>query len=80
MISAMILFLAAAAAQPQVNSTGETSAPKSQDPVVCERIKEIGSMLRSKKICMRRSEWAEQRRGDRMNIERSQTQQGINSN
>ena len=42
------------------------------DPVVCERFTELGSRLRSKKVCKRRSEWAEDRRNDRDNIERSQ--------
>ncbi|WP_277666829.1 hypothetical protein [Novosphingobium lindaniclasticum] len=48
-----------------------------QDPIVCERVTEIGSRLRAKKICMTKSEWAEQRRGDRSNIERSQVQRGL---
>lgn len=47
------------------------------DPVICERVPEIGSRLRAKKICMTKSEWAEQRRGDRSNIERSQVQRGL---
>ncbi|KHK92983.1 hypothetical protein [Novosphingobium malaysiense] len=47
------------------------------DPVICERIKEVGSLLRSKKVCMHKSEWEAQRRGDRSNIERSQVQRGL---
>ncbi len=47
------------------------------DPIICERVTEIGSRLRAKKICMTKSEWAEQRRGDRSNIERSQIQRGM---
>lgn len=52
-------------------------AAKKADPMICERIQEIGSLLRSKKVCMRKSEWEEQRRNDRANIERSQVQRGL---
>jgi hypothetical protein len=52
-------------------------AKKSTDPMVCERIEEIGSRLRKKKVCMLKSQWQEQRRSDRDNIERSQVQRGL---
>ncbi|MCJ2177231.1 hypothetical protein [Novosphingobium album (ex Hu et al. 2023)] len=52
-------------------------AAKKADPIVCERIQQIGSLLRSKKVCMHKSEWDEQRRSDRANIERSQVQRGL---
>jgi hypothetical protein len=48
-----------------------------KDPMICERVTEIGSRLRAKKICMTKSQWEEQRRGDRSNIERSQVQRGM---
>lgn len=48
-----------------------------KDPLICERVTEIGSRLRAKKICMTKSQWEEQRRGDRSNIERSQIQRGM---
>ncbi|MBO9516952.1 MAG: hypothetical protein J7493_02680 [Porphyrobacter sp.] len=48
-----------------------------KDPMICERVTEIGSRLRAKKICMTKSQWEEQRRGDRSNIERSQIQRGM---
>ncbi len=56
-------------------ASGATAVPKA-DPVVCQSVQQIGSLLRSKKVCMRKSEWAEQRRGDRANIDRSQVQVG----
>ena len=54
-------------------------AVEKADPMVCERIQQIGSLLRSKKVCMRKSQWEEQRRSDRANIERSQIQRGLDS-
>jgi len=48
---------------------------KSADPIICERIKEVGSLLATKKICRTKSQWADERRQDRMNIERAQVQQ-----
>lgn len=70
---------AAPAAAPA--SSGTPSVAKNDiekaDPVVCERVTEIGSRLRAKKVCMTKSQWQEQRRGDRSNIERSQIQRGM---
>jgi len=54
-----------------------TSVAKKKDPMICQRVEEIGSRLRAKKICMSKSQWEEQRRGDRSNIERSQIQRGM---
>jgi hypothetical protein len=48
-----------------------------KDPMICQRVEEIGSRLRAQKICMSKSQWEEQRRGDRSNIERSQIQRGM---
>jgi hypothetical protein len=69
MITALSLFLAAATAQSGVASPTPVKDP---DPIICERQTEMGSRLRSKKICKHRSEWAEDRRSDRANIEQSQ--------
>ena len=50
--------------------------PDNYDPseVVCESIKVVGSRLAVKRICATRSEWAAQRKYDRMEVERAQTQ------
>ncbi|MCT2399670.1 hypothetical protein [Novosphingobium mangrovi (ex Huang et al. 2023)] len=53
------------------------NAVEKADPVICERIQQIGSLLRSKKVCMRKSQWDAQRSSDRANIERSQVQRGL---
>lgn len=56
---------ASLAAEPPANTDDK-------DPIVCQRIEETGSRLSSKKVCMRKSQWAEQRNEDRMLIDRSQ--------
>ena len=69
---------AAPAAAPAVAGTAVAQNDiEKKDPMVCERVTEIGSRLRAKKICMTKSQWEEQRRGDRSNIERSQIQRGM---
>jgi len=74
MISASLIVLAATVAQPNASSSGapQPVSVKEADPVICERFKEVGSLLNSRKVCKHRSEWAEDRRNDRANIERSQ--------
>lgn len=66
-----------AAPKVETAAVGTVEAGKNPDPMVCERVQEIGSLLRSKKVCMHKSEWEEQRRNDRANIERSQVQRGL---
>ncbi|SFG14732.1 hypothetical protein SAMN05518801_10896 [Novosphingobium sp. CF614] len=70
---------AATTAVPKVDVASADSGPaeKKADPMICERVQEIGSLLRSKKVCMLKSQWDEQRRSDRSNIERSQVQRGL---
>lgn len=41
--------------------------------MICRNIREIGSRLNMRRVCMTRQEWAEQRRETRQNIERAQT-------
>jgi hypothetical protein len=89
-ISSMIVFLAAqavvvhapGAAQADANAAPVASPDpgveeKEVDPVMCERVKEVGSLIRAKKVCMRKSQWEEQRRSDRSVVERSQVQRGL---
>ncbi|WP_395331715.1 hypothetical protein WBP06_03000 [Novosphingobium sp. BL-8H] len=66
----------AAAPQPAASP----SAIDQADPVVCEKIQEIGSRLKVKKVCLTKSQWDAQRREDRMNIERSQITRGVGPN
>jgi transposase-like protein len=57
------------------SATAQQSKPKTRDlnEVVCKKEDVLGSRLQSRKVCMTRGEWAEQRQLDRQNVERSQT-------
>jgi transposase-like protein len=68
-VTASLLSLVATSA------TAQQSKPKPRDPneVVCKKEEVLGSRLQSRKVCMTRAEWAEQRQLDRQNVERSQT-------
>lgn len=48
---------------------------KQADPneTICKSEEVLGSRLQSRKVCMTRAQWAEQRQIDRQNVERSQT-------
>lgn len=92
-LSSIIIILAAQVAAVQapgtavVDNNGGTKAAagthvaeKDADPIKCERVEEVGSLIRAKKVCMRKSEWEEQRRSDRSAIERAQIQRAMNGN
>jgi hypothetical protein len=68
---------AEAASKTEAAAADTESVAEKADPVICERIQQIGSLLRSKKVCMRKSQWDAQRSNDRANIERSQVQRGL---
>lgn len=72
-VLASLLILAAAPAD-----TPDQPPEDSNDPIRCERVEVIGSRLQTKRVCMRRSEWHEQRRANRMLIERTQVERGNN--
>lgn len=76
------LALGAAAAivsaVPAMAQKDDKSASKERDPnqVVCEKVEVLGSRVSTKRVCMTRSEWAERRRTERMEIERAQVNKG----
>lgn len=94
LISSIIIALAAQAAAAQAPNVPATAAggnvavavvPKSgaakeADPMICERVEEVGSLIRARKVCMRKSQWDEQRRSDRSVVERSQVQRAMSGN
>ena len=57
----------------------QQNSKKAGDPnqVVCEKQEETGSRLSAHKVCMTRSQWAEQRRLDRQEIDKAQTQRDL---
>ena len=63
--------------QQQQQQTGKKAADPNE--VVCEKQQETGSRLASERVCMTRSQWAEQRRLDRQDIEKAQTSRPMNS-
>lgn len=71
------------AVQTTVVSAGSTPPPATQesnaqnDPMVCETTEEIGSRLKKKRTCMRRSEWRAQRQENSQMINRTQVQRGL---
>lgn len=48
---------------------------KARDPneMVCKKEDVLGSRLQTRKVCLTRAQWEEQRQIDRQNVERSQT-------
>lgn len=74
MIATSLALVLAAQAAPQA-SPPEPEA----DPIICEKYAEPGSLVKKKKVCMRKSEWAQQRQLNRQAIEKAQTQRGMYS-
>jgi hypothetical protein len=48
-----------------------------RNELVCEKLEIIGSRLQKKRVCMTRSQWADQRSQDRQEIQRVQVQRGM---
>ncbi|HEX4801343.1 MAG TPA: hypothetical protein VFU91_09230 [Sphingomicrobium sp.] len=59
----------------------QQSGKKVPDPneVVCEKQQDTGSRLAAHRVCMTRSQWAEQRRLDRQDVDKAQTQAPLNT-
>ena len=75
----LLLSTVVAAATPTVPVTpAPPEASARPDRMICEKIEEIGSRLNSHRVCMMRSQWQEQRREDKMQIDRAQVQQQLN--
>lgn len=83
-VSLMLLFLAATpgavAAQQPAQPPGQFAVKAAPDPneVICEKEQDSGSRISTKRVCMTRSQWAEQRRLNRQDIEKIQTQRPCN--
>jgi invasion protein IalB len=80
--SAIVLVPAGAPALAQSAPQQQQDQQKDKskfDPneVVCEKQMETGSRLSSHRVCMTRNQWAEQRRLDRQEVDRVQTQRTV---
>jgi hypothetical protein len=70
-------FAGEAARDPAVAQASQPkTAPNDADPnqIVCEKVEEIGTRLVTKRTCMSRAQWAEQKRLTRETIEQLQIQ------
>jgi hypothetical protein len=70
---ALAMLLAAdgpVAAQPVEQPAGETTK------LICRRIPELGSRVRSQRVCKTKQDWAYEREQNRQTIDRAQTQRG----
>lgn len=75
-VTAFILLASSTANAPPATSPASQSTDKS-DPMVCESSEELGSRLKKRKVCMRRSEWRAQRQDNAQMINRTQVQRGL---
>ena len=68
----------AQAAPAQTPSGQPETASARPDPkeVICEKVKEMGSRLATKRVCMTRAQWDERRLLDRQELEKVQVQRG----
>lgn len=73
--------LTAAPTSAQVQQQQQQNVKNARDPneVVCEKQEEIGSRIATKRVCMTRSQWAEQRRLDRQDVEKAQIDRPMSS-
>ena len=79
-VRALTVSLAASAALLSSPAAAEKETSKKQaDPneVICEKAEVLGSRLVSKRICATRAEWAEKRRIERMELDKTQTQKAL---
>jgi hypothetical protein len=60
----------------QAQATGNAKPANNADEIVCQKEEITGSRLGAKRICMKRSEWADRRLQDRQELERVQIQRG----
>lgn len=72
LLAAIASLMPAPLAAEQKNDAETASKKRDPNQMVCENQEVLGSRLAVKKICMTRSQWAEQRRVDRETVQQSQ--------
>ena len=79
-ISAAALLILASGAATGATSQPSTAKPaqttEETDPMICQSDNVLGSRIKRKRICMRRSEWQRQHQEDKMMIDRTQVLRG----
>jgi hypothetical protein len=70
---------AAAQSQAAPATAASTNAPAA-DPneIICQKIEQLGSRIAKKRVCLTRSQWADQQLQDRQELERVQVQRTMN--
>lgn len=74
-LSPAALAQASPPAQPQQQGTAKPA--KDPNEIVCEKQQELGSRIASQRVCKTRAEWAEERRMNRQDVEKVQTQRDM---
>ena len=69
----------AQSAQPAQSQAQQQGAKPARDPneIICERQQELGSRIASARVCKTRAEWAEERRSQRMDVDKAQMQRDL---
>ena len=77
LIAAFVLLASGAADAAPAPANSTTAQTDKSDPIVCESSEELGSRLKRKRVCMRRSEWRAQHQEEAQMINRTQVQRGV---
>jgi hypothetical protein len=79
--AAALLVGAVPALAQNTPQTSQPTAKPAKDPneIVCERQEVVGSRLATQRVCKTRAEWAEERRLNRMDVEKAQTLRSTDS-
>ena len=82
--TAAALFVSAGVSAPAFAQSAQPAQPaqtakpaKNPNEVICEKQEEIGTRLATQRVCKTRAEWAEERRTNRMDVEKVQVQRDI---
>lgn len=75
MISTFVLATLLAADAPATAAQAVQAAPD-EAQMICRRIPELGSRVRTQRVCKTKQEWAFEREQNRQMIDRAQTNRG----
>jgi hypothetical protein len=75
MISSFALALLLATDAPTTAAQAEQPAPE-EPKMICRRIPELGSRVRSQRICRTKQQWADEREQNRQSITKAQINRG----
>jgi hypothetical protein len=71
----IVMLVAAAAVSAMIAAPVGASTPSKKSDgtkVICRTIDELGSRLASKRVCLTRDQWREQKDNERQNLEKAQ--------